>query len=79
MTSLTDAEEAALLLRDMLAGLDPDAFDASPAQGCCGCGNWMADVKTAPSAGYPRGEGYCWACVDRMGITGYVVLEGRQR
>lgn len=76
---LSDAEEAALTLRDMLAGLDPAALDTSPAQGCCGCGKWMADVCTPPSPGYPHGEGYCWSCVDRKGITGYVVLEGRAR
>lgn len=79
MSTYTEVEEAALHLRDILAGVDPDALNASPAQGCCGCGAWMCDVTTHPSPGYPYGEGYCWRCVDAKGITELVVLEGRMR
>jgi hypothetical protein len=75
----TDAAAAAMHLRDLLGEIDHDAYAASPGQGCCGCGAWMADVRTPGWSGAPRGEGYCWACVDRMSITEYVVLEGRRR
>ena len=78
-TYLSDAEQAALHLRDLLDAVRPDLLDASPGQGCCGCGCWMADVRTPASAGYPRGEGYCWRCVDAKGITEYAVLEGRAK
>ncbi|HVH53606.1 MAG TPA: hypothetical protein VNA32_05665 [Actinomycetota bacterium] len=33
-------------------------------RGCCGCGNRFADVVSEPSEGAPRGEGYCWDCVE---------------
>lgn len=74
----SDAEQAALMLRDRMPVGD---LMRSPAQGCCGCGSWLADVNTHPSDGYPYGEGYCWGCVDGKYIPAdrYVVLEGRQR
>jgi hypothetical protein len=71
----SEAEWAALLLREQL---DDDA-PVSATTGCCGCGSWLADVCTHPSDGYPRGESYCWKCVDGCRIDGYRVLPGRAR
>lgn len=75
----SDAEWATLLLREHLADAAPELLNDSPASGCCGCGSWLADVRTHPSDGYPRGESYCWKCVDRKGIDGYRVLPGCER
>lgn len=77
-----DLEDAVLMLRDQLAAAFPQAADESPAMGCCGCGSWMADVRTQPTDGAPHGELYCWRCVDsRPTIAALVatVLPGRGR
>jgi hypothetical protein len=37
--------------------------------GCVGCGGAECDVQTRPAPGYPRGEGYCWACVAELHIS----------
>lgn len=66
MRGYTAVEEAALHLRDLLDAADPDALDASPAQGCCGCGCWMADVRTLPSA------------VELLDVYGYRPVDGAQ-
>lgn len=74
-----DMRDALFLLRDQLADAAPNVADDSAAMGCCGCGAWMCDVVTAPSDGYPHGEGYCWRCVDRHELVVYRVLPGRER
>lgn len=78
-SNYSEAEWAALLLREQLADAAPFAAHDSAAMGCCGCGAWLADVCTHPSDRYPLGESYCWRCVDRKGIDGYRVLPGRAR
>jgi hypothetical protein len=74
LDNLENAEDAALMLRDALADVAPGLLDNSPASGCCGCGTWMADVRTC-------GESYCWGCADRLGIREdeYDILPGRDR
>ncbi|MCZ7440794.1 hypothetical protein O7598_31130 [Micromonospora sp. WMMC241] len=76
--TLADLQAAVFELQDRLAAVDPHAVANCPAFGCVGCGAWMADVVTAPSAGSPIGESFCWRCVRRRGITGYQVLPGRE-
>lgn len=66
--------DAVALLQELLeceVG-DDQLVDNCPATGCCGCGAWMADVRTA-------GESYCWACVPHLVASDYTVLPGRDR
>lgn len=74
-------EEAALMLREQLAEASDLMACYSPAMGCCGCGAWMADVRTPGWEGAPGGESYCWRCVTspKHDIPEYIVLPGRER
>lgn len=72
--------DAVALLQELLADeVATEVVDNCPAMGCCGCGSWLADVRTPGSQGAPRGESYCWVCVDGKGIRRYVALPGRER
>jgi hypothetical protein len=74
--------DAVALLQELLSDeVDEAVVDNCPAMGCCGCGAWMADVRTPGWEGAPGGESYCWTCVDSPGhsIAEYIVLPGRER
>lgn len=75
--TLADLEAAVFELQDRLADADPNAVRDCPAYGCCGCGAWMADVVTEPTADLPYGESYCWRCVSKHRIDGYLIMPGR--
>lgn len=70
--TIHNLEDAYIDLRDRLAEADPASLADSPAQGCCGCGTPMADIRS-------DGEGYCWPCADRLSVNNYTVLPSRDR
>ncbi|MBQ1064448.1 hypothetical protein [Micromonospora sp. C41] len=75
--TLADLQSAVFELQDRLAAVDPQAVTDCPAFGCVGCGAWMADVVTEPTPDYPHGESYCWRCVAKHRIDGYLIMPGR--
>lgn len=75
------ADSVALLQELLSDEVDDVIVDNCPAMGCCGCGAWMADVRTPGWTGAPGGESYCWSCVDSPDheITQYTAFAGRER
>lgn len=74
--------DAVVLVQELVSEeVAEDLVDNCPAMGCCGCGAWFADVRTPGWEGAPRGESYCWRCVDspEHPLTTYTVLPGRER
>src|SRR5688572_9277678 len=52
---------------------------ACPGDGCDCCGGFLADVVVPADKPGRRGATFCWPCVDHDGLTGWLVLPGRQR
>lgn len=74
------ADAVALLQELVDTELDDEVVGNCPAMGCCGCGSWMTDVRTPAGPDAPRGEAYCWLCVDRPpAIKQFTVFPGRER